>query len=166
MPKTCKYDSCNYNVFSGGYCKIHQYKNRKHEYKSIGNTKTNKQSKTDQTTSNYLRSNLRKPISSQRKPKKIQYRRKRDGQTEIFKEIWEERPHICQVTGVYLGDVAEAIFFSHVIPKSICNKLRLDKRNIWLVHPDVHHKWEFGDKRLPMFEEKLAVYNELRKECC
>jgi hypothetical protein len=24
MPKTCKHDGCDYNVWGGGYCKIHQ----------------------------------------------------------------------------------------------------------------------------------------------
>jgi len=117
---------------------------------------------------------VKKPTKKQSKPSgedkpiarktPITRRRKSTGEAKIFKEIWSERPHFCQVTGLYLGEELDVRFMSHVMPKSIAPELRLDKRNIWIVHPDMHYEWDHGNRNLPVFTEKRKLFEQLKIE--
>ena len=97
-----------------------------------------------------------------RKP--IQHRRKPSGELAVFKEMAEGiEEAICRCCKKTIGNLGP-INFSHVVPKSIAPELRLDKRNIWIVCADCHHLWEFGDRSLPIFEEKRKAFEELKRE--
>lgn len=111
-----------------------------------------------------------KPEKTPKKAKKplkrtsIKKKFKSSGELAIFREIWSERPHVCQVTGVFLGDEFNISFFSHVVPKSLSNELRLDKRNIWLELPTIHYEWDHGSRNQPKFEQKRKLFEELKRE--
>jgi hypothetical protein len=100
------------------------------------------------------------------KPKPL--KSKSTGQMVVFREIWEERSHVSEVSGEPLGDVLQPIFCSHLLPKGTYKKYRLDKRNIVLKTPDEHRLWhQEGPKNL-MFVKGWAEicdrYFELLRE--
>lgn len=86
---------------------------------------------------------------------------KKTGELDLFKEIWHERPHICQVTNRLISNF-DIRCFSHIVPKSLRNDLRLSKENIWIVLPEIHNLWEFGSRELPIFEKKKKEFDRLR----
>lgn len=92
-------------------------------------------------------------------------RRKPTGELSLFKAIWETRPHLCQVSGVKLHQF-DIRMFSHLLAKGAYPSFRLYEKNIWLVHPDIHHQWEFkAHSELPsIFAEKLKLKEELKRE--
>lgn len=74
----------------------------------------------------------RNPIKSKRKP---------TGELSMFKEIWNERPHISFLTGENLDKYENGFFiscFAHVFSKKAYPELRLDKENIILLTPKEH----------------------------
>lgn len=78
----------------------------------------------------------RKPI----KRTKLKVKRKVTGQARVFKEIWEERPHECEVCHIPLHE-ATASNFSHLLPKGTFPDLMLDKRNILIKCKPCHDLW-------------------------
>ena len=56
----------------------------------------------------------------------------------FFKEIWKERPHQSEISGVYLGKEASSAFFHHILPKNKYPEIRMDKENIILLTIDEH----------------------------
>lgn len=89
--------------------------------------------------------------------------RKSSGQAAIFKEIWDERPHVSQISGEYLGEEMNVFFFSHVLSKGAFPAFKLLKENIWLETPSEHIEWENGDRSHPKFKEKLKEYERLKR---
>lgn len=89
--------------------------------------------------------------------------RKNSGQAAIFKEIWDERPHVSQISGDFLGDDMNAFFFSHVLGKGAFPAFKLLKENIWLETPAEHMEWENGDRSHPKFDEKRKEYERLKR---
>lgn len=63
-------------------------------------------------------------------------------QLDVFKEIWSERPHFSQVSGVYLGEELNVWFMSHILPKSTYGRYKCNKENIILMTPAEHLIWE------------------------
>lgn len=91
---------------------------------------------------------------------------KRTGELELFKKIWNERPHYCEVTGLYLPKF-EPILFSHILSKGAYPKFRLYEPNIMLVHPMIHRLWEFEPReknlaRFPAMKIKYDKKDELK----
>lgn len=64
----------------------------------------------------------------------------------MFKQIWKERPHFCEVSGKPLG-AFDVRMFSHVLCKGNHPKFRLYKKNIVLCLPDKHFEWEFSTRK-------------------
>jgi len=62
---------------------------------------------------------------------------KKPGEKEVFRKIWETRPHVCEDCGAFIRE-AKAINFSHIIPKSRRPDLRLDPDNIRLLCAPCH----------------------------
>ena len=56
----------------------------------------------------------------------------------FFKEIWKERKHYSELSGIYLGDEAMSTFFHHILPKEKYPELGYDKSNIILLTLDEH----------------------------
>jgi hypothetical protein len=88
---------------------------------------------------------------------------KNSGKLCVFKEIWRERPHVCEVTGelVYFS----AYTFSHILTKGAHKDLTLWKLNIVLMTPECHSLWEFGDRAklrsLPEWKWIFQLYDYL-----
>jgi len=70
--------------------------------------------------------------------KRYVYRKKATGEANLFKEIWNERPHACEMCGVMIRE-ANVINFHHVRTKAAYPELRLDKTNILILCKDCHN---------------------------
>ncbi len=71
---------------------------------------------------------------------------KATGEGEIFKEIWDERPHVCTWCKVHLGNEMRTWFFAHIKSKKQFPELRLDKVNIMLHCLECHTEYDQGTK--------------------
>ena len=84
------------------------------------------------------------------KPQQKVYKRKKTGELDLFREIWEEREHVCKNCGDELSEnvsIRDFIhYFSHQKTKGAYPELRLDKTNIDLNCPTCHDLWEFADR--------------------
>lgn len=89
-------------------------------------------------------------------------KRKATGELELFKQIWEERPHVSEVSGRALGPF-NVSFFSHILNKGHYPEARLDKENILLKSTDEHRLWEFERYNLVHLKEWEHVF-ELRNK--
>jgi len=78
--------------------------------------------------------------------KKYTYKRKPTGEAEVFREIWEEREHICTNCKIHLGNDARAHYFAHIKPKKKHPELRLEKTNISLLCMQCHYELDMGTK--------------------
>ena len=89
-------------------------------------------------------------------------KRKKTGELELYKEIWEERNHECSICEVALPNLLRPIYFSHIISKGSEPKGRLDKENIWLKCHGCHSKYEFGDLSNPIWNDIKEKKMELK----
>lgn len=103
------------------------------------------------------------PMSDLRKLLKPKKGYKPTGELALFKIIWEERPHICQVTGEYIRRF-DVRCFSHILSKGAYVSERLNPDNIWIVLPEIHQEWETGDRSHAKFDRKREKYEELKME--
>ena len=87
---------------------------------------------------------------------------------KFFKEIWNERPHYCEITGAFLGDEFNPVFFSHILTKASHPKFRLLKENILLMSYKIHTEWEFNSRSTPMFKHRfkraLYIHDKLKNK--
>ena len=81
-----------------------------------------------------IKSSQVKKISSKRKKRLSGYSEK-----DMFKDIWNERPHICVDCNRYLQE-AKAHNFSHIKSKWSRPDLRMDKDNIEILCFRCHFK--------------------------
>jgi hypothetical protein len=141
MPKQCSVTGCSYDSWGKDkltrepYCRFHQY------------LRTDKKIK------------VYKPI------KKLKWKRKNTGESNVNSEISKEREHICESCGEKLEDVLYPNNFSHVIRKSRNKSIRLNKLNIMLECIDCHYVWDNGTwkERMEMksWNRKLEIIKEL-----
>ena len=116
-----------------------------------------------------------KPEKVLKAKKPYKYIRKPTGEAEVFKMIWEERPHKSQIGGEKITE-AKPINFLHVLPKAK-NKypeFKLLKQNIVLGTAEEHRLWDEGRETIRnnpkwqwMFELEetlIAKYKQHRKE--
>lgn len=139
--KKCQSEGCNNNVFSNKYCLRHQ---------------------NERTDPKYLKSKEPKPKTPIKKVSAKEIIRKK-GVTEInvFLEIWAERPHVSELSGLPLpykpDNTAQWVKqFLHVLNKLRFPSLRLDKRNIMLGTPEEHDHQDQYEKFVERKEEMLA----------
>lgn len=103
------------------------------------------------------------------KPKKsISKVKKNYGEKLVFEMIWNERPHVCFVSGRTLNEEAKAHYFAHVLSKGLYPKFRLLKENIVLLHEDYHYAFDFQSeakqRELPGDWDKLYELREKLKQ--
>lgn len=91
------------------------------------------------------------PTPLKRSPIKKKY--KATGEAEMFKEIWEERPHVCTNCKVPLGNEAKTWFFAHIHSKKQYPELRLIPANIRLLCFECHQQYDQGTKE--SFEKRF-----------
>jgi 5-methylcytosine-specific restriction endonuclease McrA len=80
-----------------------------------------------------------KRSTTQLKRSPIKKNHKPTGELAIFREIWNERPHVCELCGEILYEFSHELFH-HKKPKGKYPELRLDKNNIMLIDFDCHFK--------------------------
>lgn len=83
--------------------------------------------------------------------------RKTTGELQLFKEIWNERPHYSQVSGKRLNGFNVG-YFSHILTKAAYPSYRLDKQNIVLKTLEEHHLWETQRHKLTELPEWKWVF--------
>jgi hypothetical protein len=81
----------------------------------------------------------------QKKYKKIVYKRKKTGELDMFIKIWNSRPHFCEVSGDPIKEF-DVRCFMHVLAKKAFGLFRLREDNIFMVLPELHHSYDFGNK--------------------
>jgi hypothetical protein len=64
----------------------------------------------------------------------------------FFLWVWERKPHVCEETGAFLGYSMQAEFMSHILSRGAHEEMCFDPRNINLLVPDMHRKWETGKR--------------------
>jgi hypothetical protein len=80
-------------------------------------------------------------------------------QSEMFKWIWENRPHVSQISGKLLLPENHPMWhwqFAHVLPKGAYPSYKLNSENIMLMLPSEHEKQESFEK----FKEKKQELKE------
>jgi 5-methylcytosine-specific restriction endonuclease McrA len=75
----------------------------------------------------------------------IKRKRRATGEAEVFRQIWDTRPHLCEQCGALIRE-ARAVNFAHVIPKSRRPDLRLEPSNIRLLCAPCHMGEHTGGK--------------------
>ena len=63
---------------------------------------------------------------------------------DLYQQIWNEEPHISDVSGISLGKEIKTTFFHHILPKNSYPIWKFDKRNIALLTPDEHNRIEYS----------------------
>lgn len=66
-----------------------------------------------------------------------------------IEEVWNKRPHTCEVTGKWLGHEPKITFFHHILPKSKYPQFRHESWNIALIHPEIHNQFEMYPEKVP-----------------
>lgn len=90
--------------------------------------------------------------------------RENKGELVVFKLIWEERPHHCQVCKVNLP-VFDHWNYAHCLAKGSYQKFRLLKENIILMCRDCHTQYDCGStKDDPKFEWVLELKQKLKQK--
>lgn len=87
--------------------------------------------------------------------------RKVTGEAALFKEIWDEREHICHNCKIPLGDEMKTFFFMHVKSKGAHGKLRLVKTNVKLACYDCHTAYDRIS--IEAFTSRKDLYSSLHK---
>lgn len=89
--------------------------------------------------------------------------RKSTGELLLFNKLWNERPHVSQVSGVPLG-AFDIRLFSHICTKGAYPSLRLREDNIKMITKEEHDMWEFHRhkcKEDPRWDWVFKKYDEL-----
>ncbi len=94
--------------------------------------------------------------------KKKTYVRKKTGELECFKLIWEKRPHFCEVCKSSIK-YARPTNFAHILAKSTYPSLRLAEENIAILCEGCHYKFDFGDSSSADFDA-LKLKRETLKQ--
>ena len=131
--KQCNEPNCTLPVFGGLKCKYHQHKRtdkpNKTKIKPVKPLSFKKGTNTKIKQNNGFKSQLQKSFGF-------------DSQIEMFEFIWDNRPHVCALSGQDLNKVPywqRHWMFAHVLNKKNYPFFKLKEDNILLVHPDVHY---------------------------
>ena len=84
----------------------------------------------------------------------------------MFNWIWENRPHVSEVSGKPLlrkGHFQWHWQFAHVLPKGTYKRFKLREENIMLMLPEEHDKQEQFEAYLERKQELRNKYEEENK---
>ena len=90
-------------------------------------------------------------------------------QTELFEWIWDNRPHVSEVSGKQLFPKGHWQFhwqFCHILPKGSYPSLKLDPENIMLMLPHEHsyqERFEVFRQRKEELKQKYYQQNKVKK---
>ena len=145
--KKCKAEGCSNNVFSHGYCQRHSH--LRTDDKAMG-----------------LKNVIVKRTVIARTPIKAKFKAP-TGQLELFKELWNEMPHVSELSGKPL--MFDVQCFHHILTKQAYPKFLLFKPNIILLTRDEHrqiHALSFDDlikkdNRWAIIEKRYQLLKEM-----
>jgi hypothetical protein len=118
----------------------------------------------------------RAPIKYKKKPQEFKVK-----ESDVFREIWEEKERVSYVTGKKLPDTEDArsYYFSHVLPKGKGKypMFKYYKKNIVFKTFEEHELWEnhkYKLRKLPQWKHVFASSTEpvklhfsgLVSKCC
>lgn len=72
----------------------------------------------------------------------------------FFEEIWNERVHLSEVSGEYLGSEPKSWMFDHLLEKSRYPELKYEKENIALVTICEHSRKTDGN---PLHKHQILI---------
>ena len=83
-------------------------------------------------------------------------------QSELFKKIWETRPHYSELSGQPLDNIINIPYywvwcFAHILPKGKYPMFKFEEENIVLVSPEEHRLIDFGT-----FDERMDYNKKAR----
>jgi len=97
----------------------------------------------------------------------MQRKRKVTGELGLFREIAQERPHVCFVTGTPILRLT-VWNAAHVLSKGAFPKFRLKKENVVLVQQWVHDLYDHGDRskleKYPGYQKLIELHDKLKTE--
>ena len=145
--KKCKHEGCNNNCFSHGYCQRHQSERTDDKALKLKNISSN----STIIPKTKIKTKFKAP----------------SGQLEVFKELWNERKHVSEVSGKPL--MFDVQCFHHILTKQAYPKFLLFKPNIILLTRDEHrqiHAFSFEDlikkdSRWSMVQERYQKLKEM-----
>lgn len=100
-------------------------------------------------------------------PKKHPVRNyRKTGMLDYFNEIWNERPHLSEVSQepIHAFDIC---CFSHILPRSTYPLFAAYKKNLLIKTPDEHDKWQFHQDEIkddPLWKPVFDLKKELTRE--
>lgn len=83
-----------------------------------------------------------------------------DNMIDFFFQIWNERPHISEISGAFLGHEPLTVFFHHILEKEMYPDLAFEKENIILLTLEEHDNVGMGRYKYPKINylrEKLKL---------
>lgn len=86
---------------------------------------------------------------------------------ELFKEIWEERPHVSEASGKRLFPMGHPLWhwqFCHILGKNVAPAYKHRKENIMLMLPEEHENQERIVPFMQRKEKLKAKYFEERRK--
>jgi hypothetical protein len=111
-----------------------------------------------------------KPEKVFKEKKAYKFKKEPTGEAQVFKMIWNERPHKSQISGAPIKEATPTNFL-HVLPKAQ-NKypeFKLLKQNIILGTAEEHHIWDnarhlaVGKQWAKMFELEETLKNKYKE---
>lgn len=80
----------------------------------------------------------------------------------FYKEIWNERPHVCECgCKRKLSKEPLTTFFHHLLAKSIYPQFRHVKENIMILHPDDHNQVMTNIDKVPEVKRRTKEAEKL-----
>ena len=145
--KKCKHEGCNYDSFSHGFCQRHQHDRTDDKALHLKNIV----SKTYNIPKTKIKAKFKAP----------------SGQLDVFKSLWDEMPHVSEVSGKPL--MFDVQCFHHILTKQAYPKFLLFKPNIILLTRAEHrqiHAFSFEDlikkdSRWDMVQERYQKLKEM-----
>lgn len=138
--KTCSVEGCDGRIWSKGLCLKHIKRKPLPASRNTG-LKTKIKSFVDKEKINAMRN--------------------------FFMEIWKERKHYSEVSGLFLGNEAMSTYFHHILPKSKYPEAAYWKSNIILLNLEEHESVENDMYKYPKINElrdKLLLEYERTKQ--
>ncbi|MCJ7447934.1 MAG: hypothetical protein MUO72_09585 [Bacteroidales bacterium] len=84
---------------------------------------------------------------------------------KFFLWVWEHRNHVCEESGAFLGYTMQADFMSHILTRGAHIEMWNDPRNINLLTPDNHRKWETGKReKMRIWDKNKVIIAQLKSE--
>lgn len=86
--------------------------------------------------------------------------------SKVFaRNVWDERPHICEECGRYLGDEFDGMQISHILPGSVCKAAYHDPENVNILCRPCHREWENGSRsKMKIYEANQEKIANLRRK--